>query len=186
MQSQRCGRRPAVSCSVAFAGRWLPSGLRATRAAGAGAAVADAGLRLKPRLARRGLQGVGIEQKLNQQVPLNLIFRDEAGRTVPLSTYFAGSKPVMLALVYYTCPMLCTLILNGVESSLRAVSFNPGQDFEVVAVSFDPERHARDGRRQEADYLQRYGRPNTANGWHFLTGDEADYQGADRCRRLPL
>ena len=85
-----------------------------------------------------GLQGVGIDQKLDQRVPLELTFRDEYGRDVPLSTYFQAKKPVILALVYYRCPMLCTQILNGVESSLKAVSFNPGQDFEVVSVSFDP------------------------------------------------
>ena len=119
------------------------------------------------------LQGVTIEQKLNQQVPLDLVFRDEYGRSLPLSTYFSGNKPVLLALVYYNCPMLCTLILNGVESSLKAVSFDPGKDFEVVAVSFDPRDTPEIAARKKANYLQRYRRPTTANGWHFLTGDEA-------------
>ena len=81
------------------------------------------------------LQGVGIDQKLDAQAPLNLLFKDEAGRDVPLSHFFESKKPVLLALVYYRCPMLCTQILTGVESSLKAVSFNPGQDFEVVSVS---------------------------------------------------
>ena len=118
------------------------------------------------------LQGVGIEQKLDQLVPLNLMFRDEANRPVPLSTFFHG-KPVLLALVYYRCPMLCTQILNGVVSSLKAVSFNPGRDFEVVSVSFDPKDTPDVAADKKASYLKRYGRANTANGFHFLTGDEA-------------
>jgi protein SCO1/2 len=122
------------------------------------------------------LQGVGIDQKLDQQVPLNLVFHDEAGRDVPLSTYFTGKKPVILALVYYRCPMLCTQILTGLESCLKAVSFNPGQDFEVVSISFDPKDTAELAASKKQLYLRRYGRPNTANGWHFLTGDAANIQ----------
>jgi len=120
------------------------------------------------------LQGVGIDQRLNQQVPLNLMFKDEAGRTLPLSTYFQDKKPVILALVYYRCPMLCTEILTGLESALKAVSFNPGQDFEVVSVSFDPQDTPEIAAAKKETYLRRYARPNTANGWHFLTGDEAN------------
>jgi protein SCO1 len=118
-----------------------------------------------------GLRGVGIEQKLDALVPLETTFRDEAGRTVPLASYFHG-KPVLLALVYYRCPMLCTQILNGVESSLKAVSLNPGRDFEVVSVSFDPQDSINNSAGKRKAILQRYGRPDTANGWHFLTGDE--------------
>lgn len=128
---------------------------------------------LKPALPS-ALQGVGIDQKLNAQVPLNLVFKDEAGRPVPLSTFFQGKKPVILALVYYRCPMLCTQILTGLESALKAVSFNPGQDFEVVSVSFDPKDTPEIAAGKKATYVRRYGRPNTANGWHFLTGDEAN------------
>jgi protein SCO1/2 len=117
------------------------------------------------------LQGVGIDQKLDTQVPLNLTFRDEAGRTVPLSTYFQSKKPVILALVYYECPMLCTQILNDLESSLKAVSFNPGRDFEVVSVSFDPKDTSEIAASKKQLLLKRYGRPNTNNGWHFLVGD---------------
>ena len=120
------------------------------------------------------LQGVGIDQRLNSQIPLDLMFRDEAGRQVPLSTYFTPQKPVLLALVYFQCPMLCTQILNGVESSLKAVSLNPGQDFEVLAVSFDPHDTPEIAAAKKQTYLRRYGRANTANGWHFLTGDEAN------------
>ena len=125
---------------------------------------------LKPALPG-ALQGVGIDQRLNEQVPLDLVFRDEAGRPVPLSSFFHG-KPVVLALVYYRCPMLCTQILNGVAGSLRAVSFNPGQDFEVVSVSFDPQDTSELASAKKQMYLRRYGREGTANGWHLLTGDE--------------
>jgi protein SCO1 len=120
------------------------------------------------------LRGVGIDQKLDQQVPLNLVFRDETGRQVPLATYFQSGKPVLLALVYYRCPMLCTQILNGVASSLKAVSLNPGQDFEIVSVSFDPKDTPEIAAPKKQMYTRRYGRPNTANGWHLLSGDETN------------
>jgi len=120
------------------------------------------------------LQGVGIDQKLNAAVPLNLVFRDEYGRDLPLSTYFRKQKPVILAPVYFRCPMLCTEILNGLESSLKAVSFNPGQDFEVVAFSFDPKDTPQIAASKKQMYLRRYNRPSTSNGWHFLTGDPAN------------
>lgn len=118
------------------------------------------------------LEGVGIDQKLDQQIPLDLTFLDEGGRPVRLSTYF-GNKPVLLALVYYQCPMLCTQILNGMETSLRAVSLDPGKDFEVVTVSFDPADTPDIALQKKLNYVRRYGRPNTANGWHFLSGNEA-------------
>ena len=126
---------------------------------------------LKPALPG-ALQGVGIDQKLDYQVPLDTTFRDEAGRDVALSTFFQAKKPVILALVYYRCPMLCTQILTGLESSLKAVSFNPGRDFEVVSLSFDPKDTSELAASKKQLYLRRYARPGTANGWHFLTGDE--------------
>jgi protein SCO1 len=125
----------------------------------------------KPAPLPAALEGVGIDQKLDAQVPLDAVFHDESGRSVPLGSYFRG-KPVLLALVYYRCPMLCTQILNGVESSLKAVSLNPGRDFEVVSVSFDPKDSAETAAGKRKMILQRYARPDTANGWHFLTGDE--------------
>ena len=127
---------------------------------------------LKPALPG-ALEGVGIEQKLNQQVPLDLQFRDEFGRSLPLSTYFHG-KPVLLALVYYRCPMLCTQILNGVVGSLKAVSLTPGRDFEVVSVSFDPKDTFELAASKKQMYMRRFARADTANGFHFLTGDEAN------------
>jgi protein SCO1/2 len=120
------------------------------------------------------LKGVGIDQRLDAQVPLNLTFNDEAGRALPLSTYFSSRKPVILTLVYYRCPMLCSEILSGLEGALKAVTLDPGKDFEVVAVSFDPKDTPEIAAAKKQSYLRRYGRPNTANGWHFLTGDEAN------------
>jgi len=127
---------------------------------------------LKPALPG-ALQGVGIDQKLDQQIPLNLTFKDETGRTVELGSLFKTGKPVILAPVYYRCPMLCTQILTGLESALKAVSFNPGQDFEVVAVSFDPKDTPELAAAKKQTYFKRYGRPGTINGWHFLTGEES-------------
>ena len=125
---------------------------------------------LKPALPG-ALEGVGIDQRLNEQVPLNLQFRDEFSRTLPLSTYFHG-KPVVLALVYYRCPMLCTQILNGLISSLKAVSLEPGKDFEVVSVSFDPKDTPELAAAKKQMYLKRFARTSSANGFHFLTGDD--------------
>ncbi|MGA2274695.1 MAG: SCO family protein [Bryobacteraceae bacterium] len=120
------------------------------------------------------LQGVGIDQELDAQVPLSTIVRDEAGREVPLGAFFHPGKPVLLAPVYYRCPMLCTEILSGMESALKVVSLDPGKDFEVIALSFDPKDTPELAAAKKANYLRRYHRPNTANGWHFLTGDEAN------------
>src|SRR5689334_14797094 len=128
---------------------------------------------LKPALPG-ALQGVGIDQRLDQQVSLDLMFKDEAGRDVPLSWFFKRGKPVILAPVYYRCPMLCTQILNGLASSLKAVSLDPGKDFEIVAVSFDPKDTPETAGSKKQMYLRRYGRQGTANGWHLLTGDQAN------------
>ncbi len=127
---------------------------------------------LKPALPG-ALEGVGIDQKLNQQVPLNLNFKDEFGRAVPLSAYFHG-KPVILAPVYYRCPMLCTQILNGLVGGLKAVSLEPGRDFEVVSVSFDPKDTPELAGSKKQMYMRRFARTDTANGFHFLTGDESN------------
>jgi len=120
-----------------------------------------------------GLKGVGIDQKLDAKLPLNLEFTDEFGQKTALSRYFEGKKPVILAPVYYRCPMLCTQIMAGLEGALRALSFNPGKEFEIVAFSFDPKDTPADALSKKEMYLKRYRRPDTQNGWHFLTGDEA-------------
>ena len=115
------------------------------------------------------LRNIGLDQKLNGQIPLNLVFRDEAGRDARLTSYF-GSRPVVLALVYYQCPMLCTQVLNGMVMSLRTMSLESGQDFDVIAVSIDPTETPELAARKKAEYVKRYARGSA--GWHFLTGAE--------------
>ena len=117
------------------------------------------------------LRNVGIDQKLNQQVPLDIPFRDENGDVVRFGDYF-GSKPVILSLVYYECPMLCTTALNGLEQSLKELKFNLGDEFNVVTVSFDPTEKPSLAAAKKALYVGLYGRPGAAAGWHFLTGDQ--------------
>ncbi|HEX5885329.1 MAG TPA: SCO family protein [Pyrinomonadaceae bacterium] len=122
------------------------------------------------------LQDVRIEQKLDQQLPLDLVFRDEAGQQVKLGRYF-GKKPVVLALVYYDCPMLCTQILNGMVTSFRVLPFQVGNEFDVVTVSFDPRETsalAAAKKKVYVNYLPEKMRSNAGNGWHFLTGDQAN------------
>lgn len=118
------------------------------------------------------LAGVSFEQRLNAALPLDLPFRDEAGREVRLGDYF-GERPVVLAFVYYECPMLCTQVLNGLTSSMSALDETVGRDFDVVTVSFDPRETPVLASAKKAAYLDRYGRDGAADGWHFLTGDEA-------------
>ncbi len=117
------------------------------------------------------LRDVGIDQKLNDQIPLDLVFRDETGSPVHLGEYF-GQKPVILVLVYYDCPMLCTLVLNSLVHSLKEVTFNVGQQFEIVTVSFDPTEKPSLAAAKKAIYVSLYDRPGATAGWHFLTGDE--------------
>ena len=118
------------------------------------------------------LRDVGIDQHLDAQVPLDLSFRDEQGQAVTLGKYF-GQRPVILALVYYECPMLCTLTLNGLTSALRALTFDAGNEFEVVAVSINPNETPPLAAEKKRTYLERYARPGHEQGWHFLTGDDA-------------
>lgn len=118
------------------------------------------------------LRDVGIDQKLNEQVPLDLMFRDETGRLVRLREYF-GQKPVILSLVYYECPMLCPMVLNGLIRSLRALSFDVGKEFTVLTVSFNPRETPAQAAERKQVALEGYGRAGAASGWHFLTGDES-------------
>src|ERR1700726_4615252 len=115
------------------------------------------------------LRNVGFEPPLNGQIPLSLAFRDEFGRDVHLGDYF-GHKPVLLALVYYGCPMLCNQVEQGVVGSVKMLSFNAGHDYEVVFVSFDPRETPDMAAQKKVSALSHYGRPDTAEGWHFLTG----------------
>jgi protein SCO1/2 len=123
----------------------------------------------------RALTDVGIDQKLNEQLPLDLVFRNENGENVKLGSYF-GKKPVMLSLVYYQCPMLCNQVLNGMVTAFKVMAFKPGEEFEVVTVSFDPRETsalAASKKKTYVDYLPEAKRAGAASGWHFLTGDEA-------------
>ncbi|MPZ17996.1 MAG: SCO family protein [Luteitalea sp.] len=122
----------------------------------------------------RALEGVAIEQKLDAQLPLDLSFVDEQGRTVRLGQYFRG-RPVILAPVYYECPMLCTQVLNGLTSALKSsgFSYEVGRDFDVLAVSFNPREGPKLAALKKLAYVDRYGRPDSAGGWHFLTGEQA-------------
>ena len=123
--------------------------------------------------ARPGLLGrVRIDQRLDTQLPLDLPFVDEAGRDVRLGDYF-GKRPVILALVYYECPMLCTQVLNGLVTALGVMNFEVGREFDVVAVSFNPNEGAALAAQKKTAYVERYGRPQSAAGWHFLTGTQA-------------
>jgi protein SCO1/2 len=122
------------------------------------------------------VQGVGIDQNLNAQIPLELKFKDETGQAVRLGQYFRD-KPVVLALVYYECPGLCDLILNGLSHAMEQISLNVGADYEVVTVSFNPKESWQLAGAKKATYLERYNRPGALAGakagWHFLTGDQA-------------
>ncbi len=117
------------------------------------------------------LRNVGFEPQLNAQMPLDLPFRDESGRNVPLRDYFT-QKPVLLALVYYGCPMLCNQTEQGVVGALRMLSFNPGRDYEVVFVSFDPRETPDMAAQKKESAMTHFRRPETASGWHFLTGSK--------------
>ena len=117
------------------------------------------------------LKKIDIQQKLNTQLPLNLEFRDETGKTVHLGDYF-GKRPVILSLVYYECKILCPEEIDGLVGALEAVKFNAGKDFDVVFVSIDPTETPAIATREKAFYVKRYGRPGTEGGWHFLTGQE--------------
>ena len=117
------------------------------------------------------LKEVGFDQRLGESVPLDAVFRDETGHAVRLAEYF-GERPVILAPVYYECPMICTMVLNGLTSALRVLSFDTGREFEVVAISFDAREQPALAAEKKRAYLKRYGRPESAPGWHFLTGDE--------------
>jgi protein SCO1/2 len=116
------------------------------------------------------LKDVGIDQKLDSKLPLDAHFRDEAGRDVRLGDYF-GKRPVVMALAYYDCPMLCTQILNGMVRSLKTLTFEPGQEYDVLVVSFDPRERPPLAAEKKASYLKEFGRPETSASWHFLTGD---------------
>ena len=120
-------------------------------------------------------KSVTFAQRLDQQMPLDTMLKDEAGRAVPLRQYF-GQKPVVLAFVYYQCPMLCPLTLNGISMALKAMPFVPGKDFEIVVVSFDPRDTPESANAKKQAHLAHWSAENTAAGWHFLTTDQASIE----------
>src|SRR5256886_5654406 len=125
------------------------------------------------------LQNVGFEPPLNGQMPLDLPFRDETGRSVQLRDYF-GQKPVVLAFVYYRCPMLCDQVEQGVVGALRMLSFNPGRDYEVVFVSFDARETPGMAAEKKKKAVAHFRRPETDSGWHFLTGSRESVEAATK------
>jgi protein SCO1/2 len=120
------------------------------------------------------LKTVGIDQKLGNQLPLETVLKDEDGHDVKLGEYFKSGRPVVLVFAYYECPMLCTQVLNGITGSLKGINLDAGKDFDVVAISFDPRDNETPGlaKNKKANYVERYNRPGTENGWHFLTGSQ--------------
>jgi protein SCO1/2 len=115
---------------------------------------------------------IGFDQKIDEKLPLDATFRDEHGNGVALGSFY-GQRPVVLGFVYYECPMLCTQVLNAITATVSTLTFTAGKDFELVLVSFDPRETPAQAAAKKAEYLARYKRPGTEEGWHFLTGDEA-------------
>jgi protein SCO1/2 len=119
------------------------------------------------------LEGVGIEQHLGQSLPLDAVFRDDEGKEVRLGEYFGpGKKPVVLALAYFECPMLCTLVLNGMIKALRPISFTAGEEYDVLTISIDPKETPELAHEKKKAYIESYARKGDGHGFHFLTGDE--------------
>ncbi|ARA93523.1 electron transporter SenC [Rhodothermaceae bacterium RA] len=143
------------------------------------AAVLLAGLSGGQALAQRSgqlppeLADIGVEERLGETIPMDLTFVDEAGQEVTLGAYFGRQKPVLMTLVYHDCPMLCSLILDFTTEALRELDWTPGEAFEMVTVSFNAIETPALARKQKERYLDKLGRPAAAQGWHFLTGDEA-------------
>jgi protein SCO1/2 len=119
----------------------------------------------------KALREIGFDQNLDQPIPLDVTFRDESGRSVRIGDYF-GKRPVVLVFAYYDCPMLCTVVINGLASALNVLSLTPGKDFEIVTVSFNPADTPASATAKKAAYLERYKRDGAAASWHFLSGDQ--------------
>lgn len=137
----------------------------------AGAQAVPSDLGKPPQVLPPLLQKVGFEPPLNGRLPLDLPFRDETGRNIQLHDYF-NQKPVVLVLVYYGCPMLCDQTQQGVVGTLRMLSFNPGRDYQVVFVSFDSRETPEMAAQKKELAMKHFRRPETASGWHFLTGSQ--------------
>jgi len=119
------------------------------------------------------LREIGFDQNIDQKLPLDATFRDETGKTVTLGSYY-GQRPVLLAFIYYECPMLCTQVLNAMTATISMMSLDAGKDFELVLVGIDPRETPAQAAAKKTEYLHRYKRPGAEAGWHFLTGDEPE------------
>ena len=137
-----------------------------------GLSLPDAAVAQRQEPAPQVLNEVGIDEQLGDQIPLDLRFRDENGAEVTLASLFPGDRPAVLSLNYSDCPMLCTLVLNGLIDGLEQLSWTPGRQFDVISVSIDPLETPQRARLTKQKYLRDYGRPETAAGWHFLTGTQ--------------
>ena len=118
------------------------------------------------------LENVTFKQRLNTQLPLDVHFKDESGRDVTLGQYFDGNRPVVLAFVYYSCPMLCTQVMNGVSRAVKVLPFTPGEDFDVVFISFDPRDKPETAFAKKTALMNYWAMQNQSAAWHFLTGEE--------------
>jgi protein SCO1 len=123
----------------------------------------------------KALREIGFDQNIDQQLPLDAQFLDEDGRTVTLGSYY-GKRPVLLAFVYYTCPMLCTQVMNAMTATISVLSLDAGKDFDLVLVSIDPRETPAQAAAKKQEFLHRYKREGAASGWHFLTGSEPEIQ----------
>jgi protein SCO1 len=148
----------------------------ATLVAWSGAAVAQDRIEPVP----KALERVGIAEKLDASLPLQLSFKDERGRDVTLGSYFKGNRPVVLTLNYYRCPMLCTLELNGLVQGLKGLAWTPGDEFQIVTVSIDPRELPPLAAAKKATYLEDLGRAQAQEGWHFLTGSQESIEALTR------
>ena len=154
---------PPISAISAISAMTLSALLLAAGAAHASGSVVPGNTMPGP------LKEVRYDQRVGEQVPMELPFRDETGRAVKLGDYF-GRRPAILVLAYYHCPMLCDMVLQGVETGLKPLSLDPGKDFDVVVVSIDPAETPAMAAKKRGEILDRYARPGTEAGWHFLTG----------------
>jgi protein SCO1/2 len=157
-----------------------PQALAQTSGAPAAGYTREPGVAASTRPA--ALREVGFDQNLDRHVPLDVPLVDEAGRTVRLGDYF-GTRPVVLLFAYYECPMLCTQVINGLASALGVLSLEPGQDFEIVTISFDPRDTPATATAKKAAYLQRYKRPGAEAAWHFLTFPAGEPASIERLTR---
>ncbi|MCB9529574.1 MAG: SCO family protein [Myxococcales bacterium] len=162
MVARRAPRHPSAAPHRAIAAVCALLG-----AALIGLTPAAAQLNINP----KEMEGVQIVEHLGDKLPLDLTFRDETGAPVRLGQYFGGERPVLVTLVYFNCPMLCNLVLNGAIEGLRGVDFTPGEDFEIVTVSIDHREGPELAAAKKKNYLEQYARPGAEKGWHFLTGD---------------